>query len=120
MKDDLLVELFEGAEEFGRWIEKHPDAAGVWVKIAKRGTGVTSISFDEALEVALCYGWIDTMNHRLDETFYLQKFVPRKPKGTWSARNKVIAERLIADGRMQPSGQAQIDAAKADGRWDAN
>lgn len=109
--------LFKTPEEFAGWLEANAELSEVWLKIAKKGTGVQTITFDQALEVALCYGWIDTKNHRLDETFYLQKFTPRRAKSTWSERNKKLVEALIRSNRMQPSGQAQIDAAKADGRW---
>ncbi len=91
----------------------------MWVKFAKKGRGIASISLPEALAVAMCYGWVDSKMRRYDDNYYVLLYQPRRPKSTWSARNKDLAERLIADGRMRPSGLAQVEAAKADGRWDA-
>jgi uncharacterized protein YdeI (YjbR/CyaY-like superfamily) len=110
---------FKTPEAWADWIQANPEAAGVWMKIAKKGTGVTTINYDQALEVALCYGWIDGQLARLDDVFYLQRFTPRRSKGMWSVRNRQLVERLIKEGRMTPAGQVHIDAAKADGRWDA-
>jgi uncharacterized protein YdeI (YjbR/CyaY-like superfamily) len=116
---DLPVVLCEKPDEWAKWIEENPDANGVWLKFAKKGTGVSTIDYHQALEVALCYGWIDTMANKLDEVYYLQKFTPRRAKSVWSVRNTKLAEDLIKAGKMKPSGQAEIDRAKADGRWDA-
>lgn len=104
-----------------RWLAKHyGQADGAWLVLAKKGTTEpTSLTFDEALEEALCHGWIDGQARRRDETTYLQRFTPRRRRSTWSQRNTAIAARLIAEGRMHPAGMAEIERAKADGRWDA-
>jgi len=116
---DLPVLFFEDMPAWNQWLNvHHAEPSGVWLKFAKKASGITSLTYQPALEVALCYGWIDGQTKSLDETYYLQKFTPRRPKSIWSKRNVGIAERLIAEGLMQPSGRAAIDAAKADGRWD--
>jgi uncharacterized protein YdeI (YjbR/CyaY-like superfamily) len=94
-------------------------AAGVWLKIAKKDSGIASVDYAQALEVALCWGWIDGQRGRFDERYFLTRFTPRTPKSRWSQRNCAIAEELIATGAMQPLGLAQVELAKADGRWDA-
>jgi uncharacterized protein YdeI (YjbR/CyaY-like superfamily) len=91
----------------------------VSLQIAKKGSGATSVSYAEALEVALCYGWIDGQKLPLDGRFWLQRFTPRRPKSVWSRINTQKAEALIAQGKMQPAGLKQVEAAKADGRWAA-
>lgn len=116
---DLPVVLFETPDEWGRWIESGTNSSGVWIKFAKKNSGVTSINYDQALRVALCYGWIDSSLSKFDDSFYLQKFSPRRPKSIWSKRNCELAEQLIADGEMQPAGLEQINLAQADGRWEA-
>jgi len=116
---DLPVLFFTDQPEWEQWLAEHfTEPNGVWLKFAKKGSGIVSLSYDPALNVALCYGWIDGQTKSLDETYYLQKFTPRRPKSTWSKRNVGIVEQLIKEGKMQPAGQAAIDAAKADGRWD--
>ena len=117
--DDLPVHLFAGAAELEAWLEENEDAAGVWLKIAKKGSGESSITYAEALELALCFGWIDSQKRGLDETHFLQRFTPRRPRGRWSKINREKAEALIATGRMRPAGLAEVEAAKADGRWEA-
>jgi uncharacterized protein YdeI (YjbR/CyaY-like superfamily) len=92
---------------------------GVWLKFAKKGSGVATVTYAEAVEEALCYGWIDGQAAGHDETFYLQRFTPRRRRSKWSLINRNKAERLIAEGRMKPAGLAQVEAAKGDGRWDA-
>lgn len=100
------------------WLQKHHESAtGVWLICAKKHTGIPSITWQEAVEEALCFGWIDTVRHGIDDTYYKQKFTPRKPKSTWSAINKAAADRLIADGQMKPAGLAAIELAKANGSW---
>jgi uncharacterized protein YdeI (YjbR/CyaY-like superfamily) len=91
----------------------------VWLQIAKKGAPVGSVSYDEALEVALCYGWIDGQKAAGDETHWLQRFTPRKPRSKWSKINRDRAEALIAQGRMTPAGLREVERAQADGRWDA-
>jgi uncharacterized protein YdeI (YjbR/CyaY-like superfamily) len=102
------------------WLEaNHSSQDGVWLKFAKKGSPTATVSYAEALEEALCFGWIDGQARRHDEHFYLQRFTPRRARSKWSQINREKAERLIADGRMHPAGLAQVEAAKADGRWDA-
>ena len=101
------------------WFAEHgADHRGFWLKIGKVGAAAT-VNYAEALEVALCYGWIDGQKRGYDETYWLQRFTPRGPRSRWSQINVDKAEGLIATGRMRPAGQAQIDAAKTDGRWAA-
>lgn len=85
--------------------------------MAKKTTGIPSITHEQALDVALCYGWIDGLRHALDERYFLQKFTPRRPRSNWSERNIAKAKALIAEGKMQPGGLAEIEAAKTSGRW---
>lgn len=100
-----------------RWLQVGHDE-GVWLVLARKNTrGPTSLTYDQALETALCHGWIDGQKRSRDESTFRQRFTPRRPRSAWSARNVGIAERLIAEGRMQPSGMAEIERAKADGRW---
>jgi uncharacterized protein YdeI (YjbR/CyaY-like superfamily) len=102
------------------WLREHHDSAGVWLVLAKKGTvEPTSLTYDQALEEALCHGWIDGQVGRRDEATYRQRFTPRRPRSTWSKRNTGLAERLLAEGRMHPAGVAELERAKADGRWDA-
>lgn len=91
---------------------------GVWLKIAKKGTGVASLTNDEAVDVGLCWGWISGHRKALDATWFLQRYTPRRRGSNWSAVNVAKVEALTAAGRMRPPGQAEVDAAKADGRWD--
>jgi uncharacterized protein YdeI (YjbR/CyaY-like superfamily) len=103
-----------------KWLERHHgDDAGVWMKFAKKGTGVTTVTYAEALEVALCFGWIDAQAKGLDETYYLQRFTPRRKRSKWSKINRESATRLIESGTMRPPGLAEVERARADGRWDA-
>jgi uncharacterized protein YdeI (YjbR/CyaY-like superfamily) len=103
-----------------KWLARHHgDAAGVWLKFAKKGSGVTTVTYAEALEVALCHGWIDAQVKRFDETYYLQRFTPRRARSKWSKINREAATRLIEAGMMRPPGLAEVERAKADGRWDA-
>jgi len=119
MPDELPTVLFATPPELEAWLGEHGDSAGLWLKIAKKGSGVRSVSYAEALEVALCFGWIDSQKRGLDERHFLQRFTPRRPRGRWSRINREKAEELIAAGRMRPAGLAEVDAAKADGRWEA-
>ena len=120
MGDDLEELLVENAAAWAAWLEEHHATPGVWLVLAKKsGNPPTSLTYDEALEEALCYGWIDGQVGRRDEGSYRQRFTPRRPRSAWSKRNVGIAERLIAEGRMRPSGQAAIEQARADGRWEA-
>jgi uncharacterized protein YdeI (YjbR/CyaY-like superfamily) len=111
---------FEDATAFERWLSAHhAKETELWLKIHKRGSGLATVSYGEALEVALCWGWIDGVKMPFDADSFLQRFTPRKPKSRWSRINCQHVERLTAAGRMRPPGQRQVDKAKADGRWEA-
>ena len=111
---------FASRTEWETWLEaNHASADGVWVLFPKKGTGLPTVDLVEAIEVALCFGWIDGQRKGLDETHYRQKFTPRRTRSKWSQINVGRCEQLIAAGRMRPAGHAQVEAAKADGRWDA-
>ena len=112
--------LFRTPAAWAKWLDAHHgDDDGVWIKFAKKGTGATTVTYAEALEVALCYGWIDAQVKRFDETYYLQRFTPRRARSKWSKINRDAATRLIAAGAMKEPGLAAVERAKADGRWDA-
>lgn len=118
--DGLEVIAFRDADAFDRWLEANvAEQAGVWLKLAKKGSGIPSMTSDEAVDVGLCHGWISGQRRSLDEEYYLQKYVPRRPRSRWSQVNVAKVEELTAAGRMRPAGQAEVDAAKADGRWEA-
>lgn len=118
--DAAEVIAFRDAAEFEDWLADHVDeSAGVWLKIAKKGSGIASLTDDEAVDIGLCYGWISGQRKSFDEEHYLQKYVPRRPKSRWSQVNVRKVAELTAQGRMRPSGLAEVEAAKADGRWDA-
>ena len=117
--DALPTLSFETQHEWETWLDHHhADSPGLWLKIAKKGAGTRSVSYAEALESALCYGWIDGQKAALDEQHWLQKFTPRRPKSGWSKVNRKNAEALLAAGRMRLAGLRQIELAKADGRWE--
>jgi uncharacterized protein YdeI (YjbR/CyaY-like superfamily) len=110
----------DSPEAFRAWLdEHHTQPEGIRLKIAKKGTGIASITYAEALDEALCHGWIDGQKEAFDETWFVQRFTPRRARSRWSKVNRERIERLTAEGRMQPAGLAQVEAAKADGRWDA-
>ena len=118
--DEAEVIAFRDAAAFESWLDAHVDLrAGVWLKIAKKGSGIPSLTSDEAVDVGLCYGWISGQRRSLDELFYLQKYVPRRPRSHWSRVNVAKVEELTTAGRMRPSGLAEVEAARADGRWEA-
>ncbi|MEX0799877.1 MAG: YdeI/OmpD-associated family protein [Dehalococcoidia bacterium] len=109
---------FRSPEEWEEWLdENHDRAAGVWLRMFKKGSGQTSITYAGALDVALCYGWIDSQARGLDDVSYVQKFTPRRARSPWSKRNTQHIERLTKAGRMRPAGLAQVEAAMRDGRW---
>lgn len=111
---------FASTSAFEQWIHaNHASADGVWIKIAKKASGIASITHDEALDVALCYGWIDGQRNSHDDHYFLQKFTPRRQRSLWSKRNIDKVTALIAAGKMQPSGHSEIERAKQDGRWAA-
>lgn len=118
--DKLEVLQITDDRAWGKWLDRHDgDSPGVWLKIAKKTAPVTTVNHAEALDVAICHGWIDGQRRGLNEHFFLQRFTPRKPRSKWSQINCRKATELIASGRMRPAGLAQVQAAKADGRWDA-
>lgn len=120
VKDEAAVIPFRDGAEFETWLEKHADRqAGVWLKLAKKESGIPSLNSDEAVDVGLCYGWISGQRKSFNETYYLQKYVPRRPRSRWSQVNVAKVEVLIAAGRMRATGLAEVEAAKADGRWAA-
>jgi len=111
---------FHTAAKFRAWLEKnHEKSDGLWVRLFKKGTGEKSLSPTEALDEVLCFGWIDAQKRSLDERSWIQRYTPRRARSGWSKINTGHAERLIAEGRMTASGLKQIEAAKADGRWEA-
>lgn len=118
-KANLPILSFPSPAEWSRWLAKNHDTAkGLWLRFFKKGSGVKSIIYAEALDEALCYGWIDGQLNKHDEDSYLQKFTPRGPKSVWSKRNTEHVKRLGEEGRMKPAGLKQVEAAKADGRWE--
>ncbi len=118
--EELPIIGFATQSDWEAWLAEHyADPTGIWLKIAKKGAGVLSISYAEALEGALCYGWIDGQKKAFDEQHWLQKFTPRRVKSIWSQINCDKATALIEAGRIQPAGLRQIELAQADGRWDA-
>jgi uncharacterized protein YdeI (YjbR/CyaY-like superfamily) len=110
---------FASAEAWEQWLEANHGADGVWIQMAKKGSGLPSVTHAEALEVALCFGWIDGQRKGLDEEFFLQRFTPRRKRSSWSRINREKAEQLIASGSMRPAGLAEVERARADGRWEA-
>lgn len=110
---------FRSVAAWHDWLAEHvATSAGVWLKFAKKGAPEPTVTFDEALDVALCFGWIDGQIGRLDDGYWLKRFTPRKPGSNWSQINTEKAESLITSGRMRPAGQREVDRAKADGRWE--
>jgi uncharacterized protein YdeI (YjbR/CyaY-like superfamily) len=119
-KDGKPILAFASQVEWEAWLDaEHGCSDGVWLKFAKKGSGVETVVYAEALEVALCFGWIDSQVARLDERFYLQKFTPRRARSKWSRINREKIEELTKRGRMRPAGLEQVERARADGRWDA-
>jgi len=117
--DDLPVRPFASAAEFEAWLEaEHLTAPGLFVKIAKKATGVPSVTAAEAVEVALCFGWIDGRGNRVDDDWFTVRYTPRRARSVWSQKNVATVGRLVAAGRMRPAGLAAVQAAQADGRWE--
>jgi uncharacterized protein YdeI (YjbR/CyaY-like superfamily) len=118
--DELSGIPFASDAEWERWLEEnHATADGVWIKMAKKASGIDSVRYPEVLDTALCFGWIDTKRLALDEQYFLQRFTPRRPRSNWSRINVEKVERLTAAGRMRPGGLTEVERAKADGRWAA-
>jgi uncharacterized protein YdeI (YjbR/CyaY-like superfamily) len=119
-KAELPILQFNNQAAWSKWLAaNHAKFDGVWLKLAKKASGIRTVTYAEAIEEALCYGWIDGLLRRHDESFYLQRFTPRRARSSWSQINRQKVERLIAEGRMKPAGLEQVESAKADGRWDA-
>ncbi|HEX2935843.1 MAG TPA: YdeI/OmpD-associated family protein [Bacteroidales bacterium] len=117
-KPELPVLLFETPGEWRDWLEQnHQNTEGVWLQFYKKDTGIKSLNHDTALDEALCFGWIDGQANKYDEKSYLQKFTPRRKRSIWSKRNIEHIERLGKEGKMHPAGWREVEAAKADGRW---
>lgn len=117
---DALVRAFKDAAAWESWLAKNQTAPdGLWMRLAKKASGIKSITYPEALEIALCYGWIDGLKRPESETTWLQRFVPRRPRSMWSKINRDKALALIASGKMKPAGLHEVERAKRDGRWDA-
>jgi uncharacterized protein YdeI (YjbR/CyaY-like superfamily) len=117
---DIDMIAFATADEWNTWLTTHHRSRDcVWIKFAKKSSGIPSITYAEALDAALCHGWIDGQVKSIDDLFFRQRFTPRRPRSLWSKRNVEKAQALLAAGRMKPAGQAQIDSAKRDGRWAA-
>ena len=118
--DPKRIKSFRTAAAFERWLaDHHAREPELWVRIYKKGTGKPTVTHAEALDSALCWGWIDGIRKGLDEESFLQRFTPRRRKSIWSQVNREHVARLVAEGRMREPGQREVDAAKADGRWDA-
>jgi len=116
--DELDIISCDDVAAWEAWLAaNHGLRQGVWLKIAKMHTGIATVTSDEAVDVGLCWGWISGHRKALDETYFLQRYTPRRPRSNWSAVNVAKVEALIAAGRVQPPGLAEVDAAKADGRW---
>jgi uncharacterized protein YdeI (YjbR/CyaY-like superfamily) len=113
------VRSFATPRAWSAWIEAHPESRGLWVKFAKKGSKSASITYAEALDVALAWGWIDGQKKKLDDAWWLQRFCPRRPKSIWSKINCGKADALLAAGEMTPRGVAEVERAKSDGRWAA-
>jgi uncharacterized protein YdeI (YjbR/CyaY-like superfamily) len=116
---DVAPTLFKNAKAFEAWLKKHHATSdGLWLQIAKKGAEEPSVTYPEAVEIALCWGWIDGQKKGLDDQHFLQRFTPRRARSIWSKINVGKVAALVEAGRMQPPGQAQVDAARADGRWE--
>ncbi len=119
-KDDLPVRRFASRAAWEKWLgANHERSLGVWIELAKKDSGLDSVSRADALEVALCYGWIDSQSMTVDEKRYRQRFTPRRSRSKWSKINCAAVERLYAEGRLAPAGIREMQAAKGDGRWEA-
>ena len=118
-KAEQPVLFFATPVELEAWIDEHGDESdGIWLKFAKKDSGIESVFYAEAVEIALSHGWIDGQAKRFDDHHYLQRFTPRRPRSKWSRINREKAERLIAEGRMRAAGLREVERAKEDGRWD--
>lgn len=116
--DEYPIRRFASKNAWESWLSAHHAASGLWLKIAKKGAVPKSLTYKEALEVALCYGWIDSQKRSFDNKHFLQRFGPRGPRSIWSRINRLKAEQLVQDGRMKAVGLAAVDRAKQNGQWD--
>ncbi|MDX2391118.1 MULTISPECIES: YdeI/OmpD-associated family protein [unclassified Streptomyces] len=117
-KDGVEILVPASPAELEGWLdEHHGERTALWVKIAKKHTGIPSLTWEEMVDTVLCFGWIDGLRHGFDDTYFLQRTTPRRPRSPWSQVNVDKAEALIAEGRMRPRGLAEVEAARADGRW---
>ncbi|MFD4785855.1 YdeI family protein [Streptomyces sp. NPDC058459] len=120
MTQDFKTVVFESAEAFEAWLgENHSVSSGIWLKLRKKGPGIVALDYTQALDAALCYGWIDGQKAKFDDQWWLQRFTPRRPRSKWSKVNRDKVAVLTEQGRMRPPGQAEVDRARADGRWEA-
>jgi uncharacterized protein YdeI (YjbR/CyaY-like superfamily) len=118
-KTEQPVLFFATGADLEAWMDKHGEESdGIWLKFAKKDSGIESVVYAQAIEIALSYGWIDGQAKRLDDHHYLQRFTPRRSRSKWSKINREKAERMIAEGRMHPAGLREVERAKEDGRWD--
>lgn len=118
-KDDLPIIPFQSQQDWEDWLEaNHAASHGVWMKLAKKASGIPTVNFSDAIDVAICFGWIDGQRLGHDEAWYLQRFTPRRPRSRWSEINVERVRHLTEEGRMRTPGLAEVDKAKADGRWD--
>ena len=115
---NLPIAAFASVAEWEAWLSANQDAPGIWMQYAKKGSGTATITCEESRDLAIAYGWIDGLLNTYDQTNYLRRFTPRARKSGWSKVNCAVAEKLVAEGQMQPAGLAQGEAAKADGRWE--
>lgn len=119
-RKDLPIVSFPNRAAWATWLaEHHADSKGVWLKLARKGSGIESLTAAEALRAALCYGWIDGQAAPVDQQYWLQRYTPRTARSKWSQKNRAAALELIESGEMQSAGLAEVRAAQADGRWDA-
>jgi uncharacterized protein YdeI (YjbR/CyaY-like superfamily) len=119
-KPELPMIPFASPEAWEAWLEEHHATSdGLWLKIARKDSGIETVSLAEAIEVALCYGWIDSQANSFDDRYWLLRFTPRRPKSKWSKRNRARATKLIEEGRMKPAGLQEVERARADGRSEA-
>jgi uncharacterized protein YdeI (YjbR/CyaY-like superfamily) len=118
-KAEQPILFFATAAALEAWLDENGEESdGIWLKFAKKGSGIESVVYAEALDVVLCHGWIDGQTKRIDDDHYLQRFTPRRQRSKWSKRNRAKAEQLIAEGRMRRSGLREVERAREDGRWD--
>ena len=118
-KPELPIIPFASREAWETWLEEHHATSdGLWLKLAKRGSGLETVSLAEALDVALCYGWIDSQADSFDDQHWLLRFTPRRPRSKWSKVNRVKVSKLIEDGKMKPAGLREVERARAEGRWE--